>query len=211
MKKIKIIIADDHPVFLQGLAAILNSEPSIEIMGQASNGEAALALIRKFNPDIAVLDVQMPEPDGFQVAEEVLRQNMPTAIIFLTMFKEESLIKKVFNLGIRGYVLKENAIGEIIQSIKTVYTGETYISPQISSVLLKIKASTKEEKGEILTKTERQILKLIAQEKSTREIAERLNISYKTVENHRSNMSKKLGLSGHSSLIVYAVKHKDEL
>jgi len=209
-KRIKVIIADDHPVFIQGLLTILHGEQEIEILGQASDGATALSLIEKQKPDVAVLDIQMPEPDGVQIAETVMLKALPTKIILLTMFKEESLIRKVFELGIMGYVLKENAIGEIIKAVKTVHEGNTYISPQISSILLKIRSTPAETEKQILTKTEKRILKLIAQEKSSREIAERLYISYKTVENHRSNMSKKLGLSGHSSLVKYAMKHKDE-
>jgi DNA-binding NarL/FixJ family response regulator len=208
-EKIRIIIADDHPVFIQGLVSILQEEKSIEIIGQASDGKMALSLIQKFRPDIAVLDIQMPEPDGFQIAETLNLQSIPTKVIFLTMFREESLIKKVFDLGVMGYVLKENAITEIIQSVKTVYAGETFVSPQIASILLKIK-SKQDLVRDFLTKAERRILKLIAQEKSTKEIAESLYISYKTVENHRSNISKKLGLTGHSALTIYAIKHKDD-
>lgn len=209
-ENIRIIIADDHPVFIQGLVSILRDEPSIEIIGQASDGSMALTLIQKFKPDIAVLDIQMPEPDGIEIAKLLSTQAVPTKIIFLTMFKEESLIRKVFDLGVQGYVLKENAIAEIIQSIKTVYSGQQYISPQIASVLFAIRSRKEPAKEDQLTATERRVIKLIGQGRSSKEIAQELYISYKTVENHRSNISKKLGLAGHTALIMYAVKHKDD-
>ena len=209
--KIKIIIADDHPVFIQGLLSVLSEEESIEVIGQASDGKMALNLIKKFNPDVAVLDIQMPEPDGFQVAEICMREKFLTKIIFLTMFREESLVRKVFEVGVMGYVLKENAISELIQSIKAVHAGDTYISPQISSILLKVKDKSGEKNKEILTSSEKRILSMMGEGKSSREISEALFVSYKTIENHRGNICKKLGISGHFALVIYAIINKDKL
>ncbi len=123
MSKIRLILADDHPLLIQGLVSILRQEENIEVLGQASDGNDALELIRKFEPDIAILDIQMPEPGGLRIAELLQNGNKRTKIIVLTMFKEESLIKRVLKLGVRGYVLKENAIDDIIDSINIVYDG----------------------------------------------------------------------------------------
>jgi DNA-binding NarL/FixJ family response regulator len=123
MSKIRLILADDHPLLIQGLVSILREEENIEVLGQASDGSGALDLIHKFEPDIAILDIQMPDPGGLRIAELLQNGNKRTKIIVLTMFKEESLIKRVLKLGVRGYVLKENAIDDIIDSINIVYDG----------------------------------------------------------------------------------------
>lgn len=206
--KIKIIIADDHPVYIQGLVSVLQKVNDIELLGQASDGNMAVNLIRKYKPDVAVLDIQMPEPDGFQIAQQVIAEGLQTHIVFLTMFKEEALIKKVFDIGVKGYVLKENAITDIVQAIRAVGADGTYISPQIAEIYQRIIAKPEPEQKELLTFTEQRILNLIAEEKSSRQIAEELFISVKTVENHRGNICKKLGITGNSALIRYALKNK---
>ncbi len=134
--KIKILIADDHPLFSQGLAYVLNRVEKYYLIGQAKNGEEVLTLIDEHQPDVAVLDVQMPKKDGFEVAKYILREKLPTKIVFLTMFKEKEFVKKIFEMGIKGYVLKENAVTEIVNCIESVMQDEIYISPQVSKVLL---------------------------------------------------------------------------
>lgn len=208
MNKIRLIIADDHPLLIQGLISILKEEENIQVLGQASDGVMALELIRKFDPDIAILDIQMPDPGGLQIAELLRNENNKTKLIVLTMFKEESLIKKVLKLGVRGYVLKENAIDDIIDSINIVYEGGIYLSNNVSEVIRDNSSDLLSGSYQILTPTEKKILRLIGEGKSSKEIANELFISSKTVENHRGNICKKLGVTGFSALIKYALSNK---
>lgn len=208
MNKIRLIIADDHPLLIQGLISILKEEENIQVLGQASDGVMALELIRKFDPDIAILDIQMPAPGGLQIAELLRNENNKTKLIVLTMFKEESLIKRVLKLGVRGYVLKENAIDDIIDSINIVYEGGIYLSNNVSEVIRDNSSDLLSGSYQILTPTEKKILRLIGEGKSSKEIANELFISSKTVENHRGNICKKLGVTGFSALIKYALSNK---
>lgn len=205
--KLKIIIADDHPLLRQGLVFILNKNEDFKIVGQAADGQEALDLIRELKPDIAILDVQMPKLDGFEVAKIVLKEKLAAKIIFLTMFKDSELIKKVVELGIKGFVLKENAINDIVNCIESVAEDKFFISPQVSDILFKQKDKKKKQEDDILTLSEQKIVNLIAQGKGSKEIAEELFVSIKTIENHRSNICKKLGITGNSALLKYALKN----
>lgn len=138
MKKNSIVFADDHVQFLQGIIPIINKRDDIEIMAQAHDGMAAMHFIRLNKPDIAVLDIQMPKMNGFNAAQMIIREKLPTKIIFLTMYDDESLVKKGFEMGIKGYVLKENAFSEIENCIETVIAGGYYVSPQLASALFNI-------------------------------------------------------------------------
>ncbi len=210
-KKLKIFVADDHPLLLEGLLYMLKKRENFIIVGQAADGQEALKKIRELNPDIAILDIQMPKLDGLEVSKIILKEKIQTKIIILTMFKDEELIKKVINLGIKGYVLKENAVNDIVNCIESVAEDKFFISPQVSDILLKLKQNEKKTDEDILTTSERKILDLIALEKSSKEIAEELYISVKTVENHRSNICKKLGITGNSALLKYALKTKSSV
>lgn len=204
--KIRIIIADDHPILTQGVSQILSTKDNLEIIGQATDGKTALEIIRKDKPDLAILDVQMPVMDGFEVAKIVKQENLETKIIFLTMFNEEAFIKKVFEIGIKGYILKESAVIDILKCIDAVSQGNYYLSPQVSHFLLNMNSREKPVLKDELTPSEKNILSLIGKGKSSKEIAEELFISSKTVENHRSNICKKLGITGNSALLKYALR-----
>ncbi|KAF0140539.1 MAG: two component LuxR family transcriptional regulator [Stygiobacter sp.] len=205
-KEIKIIVADDHPLLSQGVIQILSTKDNLKVVGQADNGKTALDLIRRELPDIAILDVQMPEMDGFEVAKIVRHEKLPTKIIFLTMFNQESFIRKVFEIGVKGYILKDSAVADILKCIDAVSENNFYLSPQVSHFLLSMNVKEKSSSKDELTQSEKRILKLIGQGKSSKEIAEELFISIKTVENHRSNICKKLNISGNSALLKYALK-----
>ncbi len=212
--RIRIIIADDHPIFRGGLRQIISADKSIEILGEADNGEKALEIIQELKPDIAVLDIDMPKKTGLDVLREL--GNSKTKIIFLTMYAEEDIFDEAMDLGIKGYVLKDSAVNDIIECILSVNEDNYYISPNVSNLLVNRRNKSKNlikknpELGN-LTKTERNILKYISENKTSKEIAEVLFLSHRTVENHRTNISNKLNLRGSHSLLKFAIENKSYL
>ena len=216
MSKIKVIIADDHPVMRSGVKSVLLGDQQIEIVAEAKDGEEAYALITKHQPDVALLDVEMPRMTGLEIARRLSSEKIKTKIIFLTMYKDEDMFNEAMDVGAFGYVLKENAVEDVLESIKSVESNKYYISPYISNYLVKRlnrqkDFSSKQPSINDLTKTERTVLKLISLEKTTQQIADELHISYKTVENHRNNISKKLNLHGTHSLVKFAINNKSLL
>jgi len=216
MINIKVIIADDHPVMRSGVKSVLLKDPNIEILAEAKDGEEAYKLILKHQPDVALIDVEMPKMTGLEIVRRISTENIKTRFIFLTMYKDEDMFNEALDVGAFGYVLKENAAEDVLESIKIVAEGRHYISPMISGYLVTRlnKLNTLSQKSPSindLTKTERIILKHISLEKTTQQIADELHISYKTVENHRNNISKKLNLSGSHSLVKFAIKNSSLL
>lgn len=215
-EEIRIVIADDHPIFRSGLAQLLKTEEKIKIVGEASDGEKALTAIREALPDVAVLDIDMPEKGGFEVAGELASARLPVEIIFLTMHKNESLFNAALNIGAKGFVLKDSAMEDILNAVKAVSRGENFISPALSTFLIKradSAAKFRENHPSIkdLTPTERRIFILISDHKTSKEIADELFISHRTVERHRENICTKLDLRGSNALLKFAIAHKNEL
>jgi len=215
-KAITILIADDHPIFRRGLRDVVKEDASVQLIGEAGDGAEALRLIEELKPQVAVLDHDMPKLNGLQVAQAVRRQKSATGLVMLTMFKEERLFNEAMDAGFLGYVLKENAASDLIECIHAVAAGRAFISPVLSPFLLqrgaRATALAQSKPGlEKLTPAERRILKLIAADFTSKEIAEQLGVSFHTVENHRSNISAKLGLSGSHSLLKFAFDNKSSL
>jgi DNA-binding NarL/FixJ family response regulator len=214
--EIRVLIADDHPIFRHGLRQLVEKDPQIKVVAEADNGETALALIATHRPETAVLDVNMPMKDGFAVLRGLQSQRLPTLVIFLTMHKDEIHFNEALNLGVRGYVLKESAATDITSCIKAVAAGQNYVSPELSTYLLnrshRASALLKDQpKLNELTATERRVLALLAEYRTNREIAAELFVSVRTVENHRANICSKLSLHGTHALMKFALKHKSEL
>jgi DNA-binding NarL/FixJ family response regulator len=211
--QLKIIIADDHPMFRSGLRQSIEAEPRFKIVAEASDGKTALDLIEREQPDIVILDVNMPEKDGFAVARELQRRQTACEIVFLTMHGEEAMFRKALDLGAKGYLLKDSAAIEIVNCLLAVSKGEYCASPAMTTFLFKSarhNASPKRATDE-LTPTERIVLRLIAENKTSKEIAEELSVSYRTVENHRYNICQKLDISGSNALLRYALQHRNEI
>lgn len=211
--KIRIIIADDHPIFRSGLKSILKDETNIQIVGEASDGNKALELISELNPDIAVLDMSMPEKTGLQILRELKNNKSKVKVIFLTMYREEDMFDEAMNLEVDGYVLKESAENDIVECINQVAKNNYYISPVISNLFVKRRNKTAELDKQNpallkLTLTERRVLKLVSQNKTSKEISEELFISPKTVDNHRTSISNKLNLHGTHSLVKFAIENR---
>jgi len=210
--KIKLIIADDHHIFRKGILSIVSEDADIEITGEAANGDDALRLIEENKPDIAILDIDMPGLSGLDVARKVKSQKLSTKIVILTIHKDKEYFDEALELDIKAYVLKESIANDLLDCIKRVAAGEYYISSAISGYLVeKNKSSGKQTDIEKLTNAEKEILKLIAQNKTSAQIAGELFRSVRTVENHRNNICSKLGLKGPHALLLFAIQHKSQL
>jgi DNA-binding NarL/FixJ family response regulator len=215
MSRIRIVIADDHPIFARGLRQVLVDDPGLDVVAEARDGEAALECIQEYSPDVVILDVDMPRKDGFEVVRAMEDRKLSAAVIFLTMHKNEALFNAALDLGVRGYVLKDSALSEVADSVKAVAAGHNFVSPLLSTYLfgrrtrgqrlLKEQPSLKD-----LTPTEHRVLQLIAAGKSSGEIAEELYLSIRTVEHHRAHVCSKLNLHGRDALLRFAVAHKSE-
>lgn len=213
--EIRILIADDHPIFRDGLRQLIEKEFDFRVIAEAEDGETALELIKIHLPAVAVLDLDMPSPDGFAVAALVQKLDLPVKIVVLTMHKDELHINRAIDLGISGYVIKDGAAHEIINCLKTVIAGSEYFSPAVSSILLnrsrRLEQNLHEPGLADLTPTERRILFLLSELKTSKTIAEELNISPRTVDNHRAHICSKLGLSGSHALVKFAIDQRSSL
>lgn len=215
-EEISLIIADDHPLLRHGLRKVIEHDARLKVLAESGDGAEALRLIETLKPAVAVLDIHMPELSGFEVAQAVQEKQLATRIVILTMYKDEEMFNAAMNIGVQGYVLKDSALAEIVACIKAVAAGQTYISATLAGFLLNRRQRSARLQAQTpglndLTPTERRILKLIAAYKSSKEIAEELHIHYRTVGNHRTNISQKLGLHGTHALVKFALEHKSEL
>jgi len=208
-KEIRVLIADDHPIFRNGLKMVIEADRRLKVVAEAEDGESALAGIRQLQPDVTVLDIDMPPPDGFAVARQVLEERLPVGIIFLTMHKERSLFDAALNAGVKGFIVKDGAVNEIVGCIKAVAAGESFFSPTLSGHLL----TKQKQAAQIynLSSVERRVLLLVAESMRNKEIAEKMFLSVRTIEHHRANICAKLGLSGKNALLTFALTHKSEL
>lgn len=215
-KKTKILIADDHPLFRMGLQSLLNSIPELDLLAEVENGEEAIAFLESNTCDLAILDIDMPIKTGIDVAEYIRAHHENTLIIFLTSHTDLQLFNKAVALNVRGFLFKESALEELKECIDAVKAGETYISPVCNEFLEENHEQLNnirevEEQIALLTPTELKILGLIANQHTTREIAEMLFNSYKTIENHRFNICQKLNIKGSNNLLTFALNSKSYL
>lgn len=214
--RIKVLIVDDHPVFRRGLREIIEEQKKFEVVGEAADGMVGLHLVAELKPDIVVLDVDMPQLNGLQMARTLRKEQAAVQIVFLTMYGDEDLFNAAVDIGVKGYVLKENAGGEVVSALLKVAAGETFFSPALGSIGRRREDHVKslllsKPNLDTLTPAERRILKLIAEDRTSKEIADLLGISTKTVENHRHNICKKLDIYGSHSLLKFAFDHKSYL
>lgn len=212
----RILIADDHPIFRQGLVTAIQESDRYELVGQAENGTNALALLESLRPAIAILDIGMPAMDGLEVIRRANRAGFEGQFVVLTMYKEEEYFRESMDLGVRGYLLKESASDELVHCLEAVSAGRFFVSPYFSDYLL-LRPKPAGEPGGLqgsldkLSPTERRILRMIAENKTSKEIADALDLSFRTVQNHRMHMCEKLKLEGHNRLLQFALEHKSLL
>ena len=210
-EKKRVVIAEDHMVLRQGLRALLNSGDDLDVVGEAGDGMEAIRCIREQNPDLVLLDLNMPKMNGISVIKEI-KQNFPeTKILALTMFKNEEYILEAFRSGADGYCVKSSSYEELEMAIRAVLSGKNYVSSEVSDKVLEgylesTKKIKKESSWEKITSREREVLKLVGEGYQNKEIADYLCISPKTVEKHRANIMQKLDLHTASALTSYAIE-----
>jgi DNA-binding NarL/FixJ family response regulator len=208
MSKIKILLVDDHQIILDGLKSLLKSTDDISVSGEANNGREALRILEILEIDVILIDIDMPVMNGIDALKEINARFPKLKVIILSMHKEAGMIKSLMDLGAHGYLLKSCAQDELINAIRKVAAGQSYFSTDVTMALLKPSGtSTTEEKSELLTERETEILKLIAEGFSNKEIGTKLFISHRTVDTHRTNLMKKLDVSNIAGLISYAIKN----
>ena len=209
---IRIVIADDHPIFRDGLRKLLDTEDDMQIVGEVSNGNECTVMIGKLKPDILLLDLRMPEKDGLTLLEEMNFDSLPTRVIVLTATEDDRDVVRAMRLGARGVVLKQSATDLLIKSIHKVYGGEIWLDKRMTAEVMKAFAKSAEggprRDKPLLSDREKEIVQLVAQGFRNREIGVKLFISEQTVKNHLHNIFDKLGVSDRLELALYAIHHR---
>ena len=211
VKPIRILLADDHTVMRRGLKLLLESQPGLTVVAEAADGREAVTRAEATQPDVAVLDVAMPNLSGIEAAQRTSAALPNVAIVILSMHSDEGYVLRALKAGVKGYVLKDSAEGDLVEAIKSVHAGKTFFSPEISKMLVEdyvreIRSRGCEDRYDLLTPREREILQLLAEGKANKDIASALNLSPYTVETHRRNLQEKLNLHSFAELILYAVR-----
>ncbi|HUI77947.1 MAG TPA: response regulator transcription factor [Bryobacteraceae bacterium] len=211
MKQIRILLADDHTVMRRGLRLLLESQPEFSVTGEAADGRQAVDQAVATKPDVVVMDIAMPQLSGTDAAQRIKESLPGTAVVILSMHSDEGYVLRALKAGAKGYILKDSAEGDLIQAIKAVAEGKAFFSPEISRMLVEdyvreIRNRGMEDSYELLTVREREILHMLAEGKSNKDIATLLNLSLFTVETHRRNLQEKLNLHSVAELILYAVR-----
>jgi len=209
---IRILLADDHPIFRDGVRRLLEQEDEVEIIGEASDGNECVQMLTKLKPDVLLLDLRMPEKDGLAVLEEVNFESLGTRVIVLTATEDDNEVVRAMRLGARGVVLKQSATDLLLKSIKKVQSGEIWLDNRMTAEVMRAFAKSSEagprREKPLLSDREREIVQLVAQGFRNREIGEKLFISEQTVKNHLHNIFDKLGVSDRLELALYALHHK---
>ena len=203
---IRVVIADDHQVVLDGFIARLQMESGIEVIGTASNGLEAINVVRELHPDVVLVDVSMPVMNGIEATSVIREENPNAKVLMLTMHDNREYIMKVMQVGAVGYMLKEISAEKMVQAIKTVNQGSTYFCESVTQTLFSQEVTPAAQKPNPLSRREEAVLKLVAQGHSSKKVASLLNISYRTVETHRQNIKHKLDLHSTAELAKYAVE-----
>jgi two-component system, NarL family, response regulator NreC len=211
MKKLRILLADDHIVVRTGLRALLERQPNLEVVGETENGRETVELAPSLEPDVVVMDVAMPVLNGIEATKTIVTQRPATAVVILSMHADESYVMRALKAGARGYLLKDSAAADLISAIQAVSQNKSFFSPKVSRILAEDYVRVLKQKGavdtyDLLTSREREILQLLAEGKANKEVATVLNISPYTVETHRRHILEKLDLHNPAELILYAVR-----
>ncbi|MBI2934370.1 MAG: response regulator transcription factor [Chloroflexi bacterium] len=212
MKKIKIMIVDDHALVREGLHIILDAQPDLEVIGDATNGEEAIRKAGELKPDIVLMDITMPGMNGLEATKQIRQDNPEIKVLALTMHEGDEYFFKILEIGASGYFVKGGSSGELVSAIRAIWRGDVFLYPTMAKKLLtdylqRVKSGQSSETYDGLTNREREIVKLIAEDHNNQEIAQRLTLSPSTVQTHRANIMGKLGLHSRAELVKYAIKH----
>jgi DNA-binding NarL/FixJ family response regulator len=207
----KILLADDHKVLRSGLRRILEEQPDLEVVGEASDGREAVDLASSLQPDIVVMDIAMPQMNGMEATRQIVLRNPRTNVLILSMYSDENYIVQVLRAGARGYLLKDSAEEELINAVRSVNAGQPFFSPRIAKLLVgdsmqRLRDEAASDTYELLTPREREVLQLIAEGKSNKEVASALFVSPTTIETHRARIMDKLDLHSTAEIVLYAVR-----
>jgi two-component system response regulator NreC len=213
MARIRILLADDHTLFRQGVKTLLAAESDIEIVGEAANGTEALERAGQFRPDVVLMDIGMPGPSSFETTRQIRRNRPETKVLFLTMYDDEDYLVEGMEVGASGYVLKDSPAPQLVAAIRDISRGGSYLSPRMLSQLVddfrtRIKSTDRLPRFATLTPREKEVLKMLAEGNSVKEVACQLNLSVKTVEAHKFNLMRKLDIHNKAQLVQYAIRRK---
>ena len=207
---IKIVLADDHQIVRHGLRSLLSAEPDIEVVGEADNGRAVVRLVQELSPQVVIMDISMPDLNGIEATRQILAESSGVKVIALSMHSDSLFVLNMFKAGASGYLLKDCALEELVKAVRTVMNRKVYLSPGISDIVIKDFvigwASADSSAYSILTAREREVLQLMAEGKSTNQIADSLCVSVKTVEAHRKQLMNKLDIHSVAELTKYAIR-----
>jgi DNA-binding NarL/FixJ family response regulator len=213
MSKIRVLLADDHGVVRKGLRFVLENEPDIEVVGEASDGRQAIEASGENNPNVIVMDIAMPRLNGIDATAQIVKHQPQTGVIILSMYSDEEYLLRALTAGAKGYLLKDTAESELVSAVRTVAAGRPFFSPDISKTLLEDYLRQLRQKGlndsyDLLSDREKEVLQLLAEGKTNKEVATVLNLSPYTVETHRTHIMQKLNLHNTAEIVLYAVRKK---
>ncbi len=208
--KTKILLVDDHKILRDGICSIVKGYPDMEVIGEAANGKAALQLVEELSPDIVIMDISMPDLNGIDATRMIIADNPNIKVIALSMHHDKQFVSEIFKAGASGYLLKDCAFDELEHAVNIVMDGKTYINPQIASLVIESLVNqpqaTSQKTFSLLTDREREVLQLISEGQSTKEIASKLSVSAKTIESHRRQVMGKLNIRNIAELTKYAIR-----
>lgn len=207
-EKIKIILVDDHQMFRDGVKSVLCDEKNIDVIGEVGSGNDLFGLLKSKKPDLIITDISMPDTSGLEIAKYVSENYPDIKILILSMHSNEEFITKALNIGANGYLPKDTSMAELLEAIHTIYKGENYFNKEISDTILKsLRNKPHENNGKSLTNREKEIIKLVVDGLTNKEIADKLCISVRTVDSHKNNIMQKLNLKSSIELVKYAIKN----
>jgi two-component system response regulator NreC len=213
MAKIRILLADDHTLFRQGIKTLVTSEPDLEVVGEAANGNEAIDKATELRPDVVLMDIGMPGPSSFETTRQIKRDRPETKVLFLTMYDDEDYLVESMEVGGNGYVLKDSPATELLSAVRETYRGGSFLSPRMLAQLVddfrsRIKSADRVPRFATLTPREKEVLKMLAEGNSVKEVACQLNLSVKTIEAHKFNLMRKLDIHNKAQLVQYAIQKK---
>jgi DNA-binding NarL/FixJ family response regulator len=213
LSEIRVLLADDHGVVRKGLRYLLQKSPEMKVVGEAADGREAVAMAEELNPDVVVMDIAMPQLNGIDATAQIVKKNPRAGVIMLSMYSDETYLVRALGVGAKGYLLKDSTESDLVRAVQAVSQGRPFFSPTIAQTLLddymrRLRQENLQDSYDLLTDREKEVLQLLAEGKSNKEVATLLNLSLYTVETHRSHLMQKLNLHNTAEIVLYAVRKK---